>query len=173
LKTIFKYAMAVSATAIIFKLAIFLGGYNHQWPDNNYLYIVFLLLLLGIFLGMHEIAAKMGGNISIVQLIKEGCKISGINAITMSGFIYLYYKLIDTKYFTTKINSTMQLLSEKGAGKEELIEYYLNSKYIFFAPDKVASMALFGYMAMGCLYSILCGIILRRRLLGRPGATMA
>ncbi len=164
MNTIFKYALTITALAIILKLAIFFGGYNFKWPDDYYLYMVFLIILVGVFLGMRTRIIETNSTISLKQLIKEGCKIAALNAVFFAVFLYVYYSFIDTAYFQHKIQETMALMDQRGDSVEEMMRYYMNAKYFIFAPNNVAYFALFGYLFLGCAYAILSGILLRRNL---------
>jgi hypothetical protein len=156
-----NYAAAIASVAIILKLIIFLTGSNFTSFDDYYIHVVSLLMIFGIFAGMREYLKKSAQS-SMKLLIKEGCKIAAVNALIMSFFLLLYYSYIDTEYFTVKIRQTLSLMAEKGIGKEQMKEYYLNAKFMFFAPDKVASFALFGYLMTGCIYAVISGFLLRK-----------
>jgi hypothetical protein len=163
---ILRYALSVSALSIILKLAIFFGGYNFKWPDNYYLYAVFLFMLLGIFLGMRSRIIETNRKISLKNLIKDGCKIASLNAVFLAAFLFIYYKFIDIHYFQQKIQDSMALMDARGDSIEDMMRYYMNAKYFIFAANNVASFALFGYLVLGCIYAILSGILLRRNLSG-------
>lgn len=165
--TVFKYAVSAFVLSAALKLAIFYGGYNFQKPDDYYLYAVFMILLLGIFLGMRKRIMETGAKISLKALIKDGCKVAAIFAVLMAGFLLVYYKFIDPGYFNTMIHDKMALLAESGASVEETMQFYLNAKYLFFVPRNVATIALFGYLVLGCVYAVMSGILLRRNLV--PG----
>jgi hypothetical protein len=162
--TSLKYAAGISSVAIILKLIIFLTGNNFTALDDYYIHAVSLLMVFGIFAGMREFMQKCDQKISLKMLMKEGCKIAGLNAVIMSIFLLIYYSYIDTGYFTVKIRQTLSLMAEKGISKEQMKEYYLNAKFLFFAPDKVASFALFGYLVTGCIYAVISGFLLRKNL---------
>ncbi len=85
-----------------------------------------------------------------------------MNALVMGVFIYVYYNFIDSAYFTEKIRNTLSLMTENNYTKEQMKEYYLNARLLFFAADKVASFTLFGYLLLGCFYAVVSGFVLRK-----------
>lgn len=108
-------------------------------------------------------AKSANGNIqNLRENIHTGCKIAALNALIMSVFIYIYYSYIDTEYFPAKIKSTLLLMKENGYTLEQMLEYSMNARLLFFAPDKVATFTLFGYLLLGGFYAVISGFILRK-----------
>jgi hypothetical protein len=61
-------------------------------------------------------------------------------------------------------------MDQRGDSIEDMMRYYMNAKHFIFAPNNVASFALFGYLFLGCIYAILSGILLRRNLFSMQAA---
>jgi hypothetical protein len=159
---LFRYSLVISSLYVIIKLVIFQAGWQYQSVDQYSVYVVFLILLAGIYMGMRE-TLKAKQQMELKHLIKSGAKIAALSALIMAGFLYVYYTYIDVNYFPKMIQQRLVMMKENGNTPEEAKEYYLTAKYLIFAPDKVATFALFGYLLMGIFYSLISGFLLRRR----------
>ena len=162
MKFILKYAIAVSAASIVLKLVIFFAGLQFAAVGTYDIYIIFLLVLIGVFHGMRAAKSASGNIQNLRENIHTGCKIAALNALVMSVFTYIYYRYIDTGYFPEKIKSTLLLMKKNGYSFEQMFEYSMNARLLFFAPDKVATFTLFGYLLLGGFYAVIAGFILRK-----------
>ena len=136
-------------------------GIQHEAFGRNGVFIPLLFILIGIFLGMRETRFRSSNSISLKTSINNGVKISAINAVIMSAFIYIYYTWIDPGFFTHKINEALVLMKSNGNTPEEIKEYILTAK-IIFSPGKLSSFTLFGYLMLGIIYSAVCGLLLQK-----------
>jgi hypothetical protein len=159
---VIKYSFGISAVYIILKLVIYHAAWQNHAIDQYSVYLVFLILLAGIYFGMREML-KQDPAIDFKNLIKSGSKIAALAAIFIAIFTYAYYTWIDVNYFPERIRHGLLLMKENGNTAEEAKEYYLTAKYLIFAPDKVATFALFGYLLMGIFYSLISCFLLRKR----------
>ncbi|MDQ3192293.1 MAG: DUF4199 domain-containing protein [Bacteroidota bacterium] len=161
---IYKYALAVSFASIILKLIVFITDQQFTVIGEYSTYVIFLFILLAIYLGMRQARNITNNNQSLGENINVGCKIAAINGLVMGAFIYIYYSFIDTGYFTEKIRNTLVLMIQSDNYTiEQMKEYYINARLLFFAPDKVASFTLFGYLLLGCFYAVISGFVIRKK----------
>ena len=99
---------------------------------------------------------------SLGQKIKTGMKISALNALLFSSFIYIYYKWIDLMFFTAKINKDLLLMKSRNNSPAE-IEQYLKTTSILYSPSSLFQATLFGFIVIGAIYSILCSLALHKK----------
>ena len=162
MKLVLKYALFISSFSIIWKLSLFIANAQNTVLGKYYLFAYFLFILVGILFGLKEYIKKHPEGTSIGEKIKVGMKISGLNALLYSAFIFLYYRWIDISFFASKINKDLLLMKSRNNSPSE-IEQYLNTVKILYSPSSLFQATLFGFLLIGIIYSILCSLALHKR----------
>lgn len=96
--------------------------------------------------------------------MKTGMRISALFALMMGAFIYAYYSWIDPAFFDAKIDRTLTLMKEQGAGREDMEQYFINARMLF-TPGKQAFFVFFINMLIGILYSVFTSLFYNRKAL--------
>ena len=143
-------------------MSLFIANAQNTVLGKYYLFAYFLFILVGILFGLKEYIKNDTVGTSIGEKIKVGIKISGLNALLYSAFIFIYYKWIDIRFFASKINKDMLLMKSRNNSPSE-IEQYLNTAKNFFSPSSLFQATLFGFLLIGIIYSILCSMALHKR----------
>jgi hypothetical protein len=167
-KIAIKYALFITASAIIVKLGIYHAGMQHAEIGRFALLIPVFFLLIGLFFGIREMKKNIDENNpgDLKSDAKNGIRISAFTAIFFSAFVYVYYTYIDAHFFNYRINEGIKSLFEQGSPKEELTRYYQNAHF-FLNPSRQAYFTFFGYLFMGLLYSVALAFIFSRKLIQR------
>jgi hypothetical protein len=158
---LYNYALAAAGSSIALKLFLFFLNLQHAPIERYATFAAFLFLLLAVFFGIKKARVTEGNN-GIKNDFRKGTSIALLNAIALSVFSYIYYVWIDSGYFDAKITHTIQLMKVNEFTREQVIEYYMNARLFFFAPDKIAFFTFFGYLLTGMIYSFVSALLLRK-----------
>ncbi len=162
MKTTLKYALFISSASIIWKLSLFIAKAQDTLLGKYYLFAYFLFILLGILFGIKSHQKNNPEGTSLGSKIKSGMKITSLNALFYSAFIFVYYKWIDLSFFNSKIEKDLLLMKSRNNTATE-IEQYLNTTKILYSPSSLFQATLFGFILIGALYSIFCALAMHKK----------
>lgn len=153
-----KYALGAALGGIIIKMSYFLWLYPHDDWDMYVRFAYLLLFLLALFLGLKSFKRK-NPNADLTVDVKTGMKTTSIFAIIISGFTWLYYKLINPAYFASKIEDVKKAAEESELATENAI----NTAEFIFNAFTHSTITLFGMMIIGFIYTIVLVLIMRAK----------
>jgi len=168
-----KYACLFATVSILTKLVIF---YRHlQFNSTADVVLVssyLLFVLLSVFFGMRGEAILLKVKPSFLINVKSGMKSAAVYALIMAVFLFIYYKFIDTEYFSKRIADNINTLKSIDISladstnnklglinRDAMIENQINTAKMVFSPFYNSTFSLLGFLITGGIYSFLIALM--------------
>lgn len=150
------FALAFAIFGAGSRLLVFAAGWDYSISTQLY----FLFLLLAIFFGIRSFFLEHPSS-KFSQLFKVGARVSAVFTLIVSAFSFVFYKFIDTTFFTGQIETRLDEAKSLNYTAEQ-IEKLTGNLEIVFSVATHLSVTLIGYLLLGISYSLIVALIFRK-----------
>jgi hypothetical protein len=153
------YGAYTGGGLILFSLLTYSVDIDFQSP---LMYLAFLLLAAGIFMGIKSYRDNfLGGFISYGKCIALGVMISLFASILLAIYSYLFFTFFDTSMIKKILDETEENLVKKGMSDEQ-IEMAMKYTAKFMQPLWMSAMSILMYTFWGTIISLIIGIFAKK-----------
>jgi len=174
MKYAFRSAVLFASVFIIVKLIFFNAG----WHGKYYPLIIFiniLLVLLAMVTGLWSEGKYTKPKRAYLEIVKSCLRPAAWYIILVTGFVFLYYSVIDKEYTKNLIEQRMEAVEKADFKKiqENSVEYKDKTRDDFidnereyaekiFSPFAVSTFTLFGMLLLSFFYSLVIAYVYKR-----------
>lgn len=173
--------VGIALVYVILKCIYFITGLHY----TNYNLVILsniICAMLAVGLGMYVARDSKGDFLTKgIERIKAGMRSGSVYAISISIFVFFYYKSIDKKFFGDKINERVVMAQnadfetlkkehpEKLADKnhQDFIDMEREQAQLWFSPFIISTITLLGTLLTEMLYALVLNIIFKNFLNSR------
>jgi hypothetical protein len=125
-------------------------------------YLVFLVLIAGIYFGIKAYRDNYsGGILSYGSCLGTGVIISAVVGLVLAVYTYVFFQFFDPSELAKIIEMTEQKMADKGLTDEQIDQAMaISSK--FMSPVMMAVSSLFGMALWGTIFSLILSIFLKK-----------
>lgn len=146
--------LTLITTAAVIGLRLLLLQMGRAPEGTEFMLVHFLAIVtLVFFTGQRLLSADR--TTPFPTMMRDGFRNAAVYAILFSGFIFVYYKLVEPHYFADRINGLVKAGVESG-NPEEIIRPRMEQ---FFTPFNYASMTFFTLLAVGAFNAITLALL--------------
>lgn len=158
MKTPFSIAIWAVLASVLVKMLVFISHNQFTKIGTYAIFLNIFFIMIAVFLSIREYKKEFRSTSSYFEDFKIGMKATAWYAILLSVFVYCYYSFIDASYFSTLLESRMELARESGVDLEQARatgEVVLN-------PFFQSTITLVGFLLLGAFYSALISFFMRK-----------
>ncbi len=156
---IINISVSAAMASIIGKMLYFIFLAPDDTFDMYTRFFYLLCFLVALFIGL-RIWKQQNPNLVFTEDVKSGMKIVSIYAIIISAFTFLYYKVINPSYFSSKIQATVDAVEATGSNGADLEQVRNTASFVFNAFTH-STLTLFGLMVIGFFYTLILTLLFR------------
>lgn len=154
-----NYGLLTGGGLVLFSLLMYSLDIDFK---NPLMYLAFLILAGGIFLGIKSYRDKcLGGFISYGKCIAVGTMISLYASILLAIYSYLFFTFFDQSMVQKVLDATEEDLIKKGMPDEQ-IEIAMKYTAKFMQPLWMSVMSILMYTFWGTIISLIFGIFTKK-----------
>lgn len=140
------------AAVIALRLALFYSG--HAPEGTDFMIVHFLALVTVVFFGGHQLLSN-DPRTRFPGLVRNGFRNAAVYALLMGLFVWMFYSVIDTEEFPSKINERVALVVAQGRSEAEARQ----GLEAMFSPFNYASITFFALLAVGAFNALMIAAI--------------
>lgn len=150
-------------SAIVIRLALFYLGYENQDSARYLILMHILLILLSVFFSALNHAKANPDKRHFTNHLKIGFKGGSVYTIIITGFLMLFYKVINEDTFTAKREFLIAQQIEAGGANldESAIEAVRTNIESFFTVFNYCTITFIGFLVITFMYSAGVALLLR------------
>jgi len=157
-RTALKYGILTSVVFMIYTTIVNVSGL----AQNNILaFLSYLILIVGIILGMKEFRITNKGFMGYGEGLGLGSLLSGIFGFFSSMFTMFYTKFIDPTIITRTLEKARADAEAKGMDDAQ-IDKLMEVSQKMSSPGIMFAAGVFGFLFIGFIFSLIIAAVLRR-----------
>jgi hypothetical protein len=122
----------------------------------------FIILALGIYLGLKQARTRNSNSLTYGQAVKTGALIAVVTAVLVAAFTWLYCTVINPGYADFMVQDVQHSMAVAGKSPAEISQAAESTRKEFSTGAQVAQ-ALIGQVVVGTLLSLIFGLFLRTK----------
>ena len=153
-----KWGIITSILIIVYSVVLFITGW-FKMPSLSW--VTFLLLLIGLFLGIKEFKSENNDFMNFGEGLGVGTLLSAITGLVASIFSYIYMNFIDTTIMQQMKDMQIEQMEAQGLSSEQ-IDQAMEIGAKFTSPGLTFIFGIIGYVLFGFLLSLIVSAILKK-----------
>ncbi|MEZ0539460.1 DUF4199 domain-containing protein [Fibrella arboris] len=159
-KLALKWGVITAVALIIYSTLLYtIGG----MANTSLTLLVYVIIAIGITLGIREFRAMNGGYLTIGEGVGLGALLSAVSGLLSSIYSVLYTTVIDPSVREQIMNQVRAKMEDQGNLTDEQIDQALDISQKFQSPGLQLIFGILGSVLIGVIFSLIISAIMRRK----------